>query len=50
MNISQEYKKFRPALGFERPEGFVGRPAEEVVPNTLMRHVVLVERFLNGKT
>jgi transcriptional regulator with PAS, ATPase and Fis domain len=38
--INDGYKKFLPALGFERPEQFVGRPVEEVVPNTLMRHVV----------
>ena len=38
--INDSYKKFLPALGFERPEDFVGRPVEEVVPNTLMRHVV----------
>jgi transcriptional regulator with PAS, ATPase and Fis domain len=38
--INEPYKKFLPALGFERPEDFVGRPVEEVVPNTLMRHVV----------
>jgi transcriptional regulator with PAS, ATPase and Fis domain len=38
--INESYKKFLPALGFERPEQFVGRPVEEVVPNTLMRHVV----------
>jgi transcriptional regulator with PAS, ATPase and Fis domain len=38
--INEAYKKFLPALGFARPEDFVGRPVEEVVPNTLMRHVV----------
>ncbi len=38
--INEAYKKFLPALGFERAEDFVGRPVEEVVPNTLMRHVV----------
>ena len=38
--INDSYKRFLPALGFERPEDFVGRPVEEVVPNTLMRHVV----------
>src|SRR5207244_5784329 len=38
--INDSYKKFLPALGFERPEDFVGRPVEEVVPNTLMRQVV----------
>ncbi len=38
--INEGYKKFLPALGFERAEEFVGRPVEEVIPNTLMRHVV----------
>jgi transcriptional regulator with PAS, ATPase and Fis domain len=38
--INEAYKKFLPALGFEKPEDFVGRPVEEVIPNTLMRHVV----------
>jgi len=38
--ISDGYKRFLPALGFERAEDFVGRLVEEVVPNTLMRHVL----------
>ncbi|HWA36247.1 MAG TPA: sigma 54-interacting transcriptional regulator [Burkholderiales bacterium] len=38
--INEGYKKFLPQLGFERPEDFLGRPVEEVIPNTLMRHVV----------
>jgi transcriptional regulator with PAS, ATPase and Fis domain len=38
--INDAYKKFLPALGFDRVEDFVGRPVEEVVPNTLMRHVI----------
>ena len=38
--INEAYKKFLPALGFERVEDFVGRPVEEVVPNTLMRQVI----------
>lgn len=38
--INEGYKQFLPALGFERAEDFVGRPVEEVVPNTLMRHVL----------
>jgi len=38
--INDAYKRFLPALGFERAEDFVGRPVEEVVPNTLMRHVI----------
>ncbi len=38
--INDSYKRFLPALGFAKPEDFVGRPVEEVVPNTLMRHVI----------
>jgi len=38
--INEAYKKFLPALGFERAEDFVGRSVEEVVPNTLMRQVI----------
>jgi len=38
--INESYKQFLPALGFERAEDFVGRPVDEVVPNTLMRHVL----------
>jgi transcriptional regulator with PAS, ATPase and Fis domain len=37
--ISEGYKRFLPALG--RDEGdFVGRPVEEVIPNTMMGRVV----------
>jgi transcriptional regulator with PAS, ATPase and Fis domain len=38
--INESYERFLPALGFSRREDFVGRPVEEVVPNTLMRHVL----------
>jgi len=38
--INEGYKRFLPALGFERAEDFVGKPVEQVVPNTLMRHVL----------
>ena len=38
--INESYRKFLPALGFTDPAEFVGRPVEEVVPNTLMRHVI----------
>ena len=38
--INDGYRKFLPALGFDRREDFVGRPVEEVIPNTLMRQVV----------
>jgi transcriptional regulator with PAS, ATPase and Fis domain len=37
--ISDGYKRFLPALGHEERD-FVGRRVEEVVPNTLMAHVV----------
>ncbi|HUK04039.1 MAG TPA: PAS domain-containing protein, partial [Burkholderiales bacterium] len=33
--INEGYKRFLPALGFKGAEEFVGRPVEEVVPNTL---------------
>jgi len=38
--INEGYKRFLPALGFSRAEDFVGRPVGEVVPNTLMHHVL----------
>jgi transcriptional regulator with PAS, ATPase and Fis domain len=38
--INDAYKKFLPALGVENEAEFVGRPVEEVVPNTLMPHVI----------
>ncbi|HUL66801.1 MAG TPA: sigma 54-interacting transcriptional regulator [Burkholderiaceae bacterium] len=38
--INEAYKRFLPALGFEREEDFVGRPVEEVVQNTLMHQVL----------
>jgi len=38
--ISEGYKRFLPALGFEGESDFVGRRVEEVVPNTLMAQVV----------
>lgn len=34
--INDSYRKFLPAFGFRGPEEFVGRPVEELVPNTLM--------------
>jgi len=37
--ISEGYKQFLPSLGHEESD-FVGRRVEEVVPNTLMAHVV----------
>ena len=38
--INEGYRRFLPALGFERDEDFVGRSVEEVIPNTLMRQVL----------
>jgi len=38
--INDAYKRFLPALGFERAEDFVGKPVEEVVQNTLMHKVL----------
>src|SRR5262245_12635268 len=38
--INDAYKRFLPALGFERAEDFVGKPVEEVVQNTLMKKVL----------
>ena len=37
--ISEGYKRFLPSLGHDEAD-FVGRRVEEVVPNTLMAHVV----------
>ena len=34
--ISEGYRRFLPALGFQRDSDFVGKRVEEVVPNTLM--------------
>jgi transcriptional regulator with PAS, ATPase and Fis domain len=38
--INDQYKRFLPALGFERVEDFVGHPVSEVVPNTQMDRVI----------
>ena len=38
--INEGYKRFLPALGFDSADAFLGRPVEEVVPNTQMRHVI----------
>jgi transcriptional regulator with PAS, ATPase and Fis domain len=38
--ISEGYKHFLPALGFACEQEFVGKPVEEVVPNTLMNQVI----------
>ncbi|WP_427911770.1 sigma-54 interaction domain-containing protein [Ramlibacter sp. MMS24-I3-19] len=38
--INEQYKRFLPALGFEKAEDFVGHPVAEVVQNTLMDRVI----------
>ena len=38
--ISEGYKRFLPALGFQRDSDFVGKLVEAVVPNTLMNQVI----------
>jgi len=38
--INDQYKRFLPALGFEREEDFVGHPVSQVVQNTQMHQVL----------
>jgi transcriptional regulator with PAS, ATPase and Fis domain len=38
--INEQYKRFLPALGFERAEDFVGHKAAEVIHNTQMHRVI----------
>ena len=38
--VNEQYKRFLPALGFERVEDFVGHPVASVVQNTQMHHVI----------
>jgi transcriptional regulator with PAS, ATPase and Fis domain len=38
--INDQYRRFLPALGFEREEDFVGHPVSEVVHNTQMHRVI----------
>src|SRR4051812_34898881 len=38
--INEQYKRFLPALGYERVEDFVGHPVAEVVQNTQMHRVL----------
>ncbi|HVL58331.1 MAG TPA: sigma 54-interacting transcriptional regulator [Burkholderiaceae bacterium] len=38
--VSDRYERYLPNLGFSRPDEIIGRPVEEIVPNTLMRRVV----------
>ena len=51
--INEQYRRYLPALGFEREEDFVGQPVSSVVQNTLMDQVIatgkaiLVDLLLN---
>jgi transcriptional regulator with PAS, ATPase and Fis domain len=38
--IDDQYRRFLPALGFEREEDFVGHPVAHVVQNTMMHQVL----------
>jgi transcriptional regulator with PAS, ATPase and Fis domain len=38
--INDQYRRFLPALGFEREQDFVGHPVSSVVQNTLMHQVL----------
>lgn len=38
--INDHYRRYLPALGFEKEEDFVGQPVSEVVQNTLMGQVM----------
>ncbi len=38
--INEQYRRYLPALGFEREEDFVGQPVSDVVQNTLMNQVL----------
>lgn len=38
--VNDQYKRFLPALGFDRVEDFVGHPVASVVQNTQMHHVL----------
>ena len=38
--INDQYKRYLPALGFEREEDFVGHPVSQVVQNTQMHQVL----------
>ncbi len=38
--INEQYKRFLPALGYQRAEDFVGHPVSEVVQNTEMHRVL----------
>jgi transcriptional regulator with PAS, ATPase and Fis domain len=38
--VNEQYKRFLPALGYERVEDFVGQPVSSVVQNTQLHHVL----------
>ena len=38
--VNEQYKRFLPALGYQRVEDFVGHPVSEVVQNTQMHRVL----------
>ena len=38
--INDQYRRYLPALGFDREEDFVGQPVSRVVQNTLMNRVI----------
>ncbi len=38
--VNEQYKRFLPALGFDRVEDFVGHPVSQVVQNTQMHRVI----------
>ena len=38
--INEQYRRYLPALGFEREQDFVGQPVSSVVQNTLMDQVI----------
>lgn len=38
--INDRYRRYLPTLGYTRAEEVLGRPVEDVVPNTLMRRVI----------
>ncbi|HUR89400.1 MAG TPA: sigma 54-interacting transcriptional regulator [Ramlibacter sp.] len=38
--INDQYRRYLPALGFEREEDFVGHPVSEVIQNTQMHRVI----------
>src|SRR3954464_16075740 len=42
--INDQYKRFLPALGFERVEDFVGHPGSNVGQNTQMHRVMETEK------